>query len=86
VDGGPGDIVSLELAISRTCQLGNHAGTHDIERTIVLGCAEPDQRVTVAFEKRNPVAYDLGCPGCCGLDDVADPSSASRTSSGSAAR
>ena len=71
VDRGTADIVPLEFGIPRTCQLRNHAGTHHIERAMVLGCTEADQGSTLILENWNPIANDFGCLGYSGFDDIA---------------
>jgi hypothetical protein len=40
MDRGPSDIEPLQFGISGQCELGDHAGTHHIERAMVLCCAE----------------------------------------------
>ena len=71
VDGGTADSVRLELTSSHACQFGDHLGTHDIERTVGLGTAEADERVTLILEEWNHVADALDGLGCRSLDVLA---------------
>jgi len=85
MDRGATNIVTLQLAISRACQLRKHAGTHDIERTKVPRYAKAHQG-TLVLEDWNPVAMTSVVPGSAALMILRSFSSASRTSSGAILR
>ena len=71
--GGAADLVPRKLGIPHACQFGYDAGTHQIERAMVPGCAEAYQGVTLEFENWYPIADNLNRAMCCGLDDPAKP-------------
>jgi hypothetical protein len=79
MDGGTADFVPLELGISHVREFGNHAGTHDVKRTMVLGCPEADEGMTFVLE-------NWVVSGAAALIILRSLSSATRISSGTILR